>query len=342
MRNMILPLAAACLLTVSLPGVNKADSVGFNKTTVPANSDAIVSVPFARKSVGTFTSTGTTGTGVVIAGALATNAYQNAFYIRVTSGAAKGRWSTVSANNATEFTLADTSFIPSLGAGTTFEVIPHQTLGNVFSDELKGVSYVASLDPDLRIMEVLMPNTTSTGINKASAGTFFYFDNAWRKLGLEDNFNGQILPPDTYFTIRNKTNKPLTFVTSGLSLTNTAQARSIATGGVKNDIPAVSGNPTAVTLLDLNLGGTAAFATSLDPELRKDELLVYTNGASGINRAASAVYYFFNGAWRKVENSPDPDNPLDRSSDVIPAGAALIIRKATGAPGSNAWTQDSK
>ena len=45
---------------------------------------------------------------------------------------------------------------------------------------------------------------------------------------------------------------------------------------------------------------------------------------SGLNKSASAIYYFLGGTtneWRKVGSA------LNAGSDVIPAGAALLIRK---------------
>ena len=134
----------------------------------------------------------------------------------------------------------------------------------------------------------------------------------------------------------------MTFVTQGKTLTNKPQARAVPTQSVKTDLPAVSGNALPVSLLDLKLGGTSAFKTSDDPDIRADELLVFVNGvsATGMNRAAPLTYYYFDGAWRKVGD--DPGNPPDRSSEVLPAGATFLIRKASGAASSSTWSQPAK
>ncbi len=92
-----------------------------------------------------------------------------------------------------------------------------------------------------------------------------------------------------------------------------------------------------MTLASLKLGGTSAFVTSTSPGVHKDELLVYNNSAAGMNKSASATYYFYNNAWRKSGASAS----LSFDSEPVPAGAALIIRKAAGTAGSAQWNQSS-
>lgn len=335
---------AALLIGMAVQAVQAADVVGFNKVTVPANSDAVVTVPFVQKSVGSFAATGTTGTGIVIAGGLAANAFQNVFYVRMTSGPAAGRWSTVTGNSATEFTLADTSFLASVAAGNTFDLVPHQTLARVFSDDLKDITFTASTSPVIHTMEVLLPDGTSVGINKAPNETYYYRAvsgvSAWRKVGAgaSISFDNTILPPGAYFVLRNNNATALSFLTKGNVAASQQQARTVATESAQNDLPAASGNPFPVTLLDLNLGGTPAFQNSTSPVIHTDELLVFSN-TTGQNNPPPITYYYRTvsgvAAWRKVGAGASEDH----NSDIIPAGAALVIRKGAGTPGSAGWVQ---
>lgn len=316
-----------------------ADVVGFNKVAVPPSSDAVVTVPFALPAVGSFTANGKTGTGITIAGPLTAHAFEGVFYIRMTSGAAVGRWSTISANTATELTLADTTFLGSVVATDTFAIIPHQTLGKVFPDELKGISFLESSGTSIHSTEVYLPDTTTISINKAPVVSYFYHQGNWKRTGSPYPIsNDVILPPDSYFKLRNKSaTASLMFITTGKTTSNAVQARDVRTESAKNDIPAASGNATTVSLLDLKLGGTAAFVTSTGTSLHKDELWVYVNGGIGINAAPSLTYFYYNNGWRKVGDAAL--GYPDRGSDVLPAGAALFIRKAAGTPGDSVWTE---
>jgi uncharacterized protein (TIGR02597 family) len=64
-----------------------------------------------------------------------------------------------------------------------------------------------------------------------------------------------------------------------------------------------------------------------------DELLVFDNTAAVINKSASAIYFYRNGAWRKVGAANATD---DFGSTIVfgPTGG-VIIRKATTVAGSS-------
>ena len=66
---------------------------------------------------------------------------------------------------------------------------------------------------------------------------------------------------------------------------------------------------------------SSAFAASTGSaaSARGDELVVYDNTLVAINKAASAAYYYFNGAWR-LEGA---DPTLDQGSTVIPAQSMI-------------------
>jgi uncharacterized protein (TIGR02597 family) len=68
----------------------------------------------------------------------------------------------------------------------------------------------------------------------------------------------------------------------------------------------------------------------------KDQLLLFDNSAAAINKQPSAVYYYTTG-WRLL------GDPLagDRGNDVIPAGTAMLIRKAKAASDTTAFWLNS-
>ena len=327
---------AVALLALTIPLQAEPNVTGYNKLSVPANNDLLVSVPFSQP-VKSFAVLAKTGTGFTVSDTLTAGAYNTVYFVRFTSGSADGRWATITSNTVNEFVLADVSFLADVSVGDTFTVFAHWTLGSIFPAALEGRTFLASASPVARSVEVLVPST-ATGINKPAAATYYYYNGQWRKVGSSPvmSFTSTVITPDTYFILRNKSAQELLYMPSGTVATG-ALARTLQTATSANDVPASTGRPTPVTLKQLNLGGTAAFEASLSPVNRKDQLLVYTNATTGLNKPADATYYFYNNAWRKVGAAPT----VSFDSQVLPAGAALIIRKAASTGAAVEWTQPS-
>lgn len=335
-------MAALALLALAGPSIAASPTVaGYNRLTVPGNSDAFVSLPFAAGVEGTFTVSGAPdqANGIAVAGAaFDADEYKDMYYIRVVTGQAAGRWATISGNTATNLTLADNGFLGQLVDGDSFKILKHQTVGSVFPDKLEGKSFEPSLNVFSLGTTILVPNASAVGINKSPAAIHYYLDGAWRQVGKPStqSFDDAVLSPDSYFIVRNGGDEELTVLLSGAA--NTAVlSRSIPVASTSNDVPAGTGRPTPVTLKELGLGGTTAFKTTDSIFAFKDKLFVYDNAATGINKPPAAIYFYSGGAWRKVGAS------LTESFDdeVLPAGAALLIRKAGGTVGTVTWVQPS-
>ncbi len=58
--------------------------------------------------------------------------------------------------------------------------------------------------------------------------------------------------------------------------------------------------PIDVKLNDLGLITSGAFLSSPSAINRIDQLLLFDNAQVAINKAPSVIYFYFNGAWRKV------------------------------------------
>lgn len=330
-------ITAAALLALAAQSASAVSAVGYNAVTVPTNSDVLVSVPFTKDASGSFAVSSVTASGVTVTDILTANAYTNG-YVRFTSGGGAGLWSTISANGTGGFTLANTNALTGVQAGDSFKVYPHQTLASVFPARMEGVSFKKSASAAVHSTEILFPNTSSVGINKSPSATYYFYNNAWRKAGSASslNFDNTVVSPQEYFILRNRGTNTLTYVASG-NVEPVAAGRYVATQTAKDDVAAVSGRPMAMTLASLKLGGTSAFVTSTSAAVHKDELLMFSNSAAGQNKAPTATYYYYNNAWRKAGAS----SSVSYDNEPVPAGAALIIRKASGTAGAAAWNQSS-
>ncbi|MCA9398958.1 MAG: TIGR02597 family protein [Candidatus Omnitrophica bacterium] len=337
LRTLVL---AAALTVLSVQSAMAGGLVGYNKIDVPAGSDALFTVAFTEAADSSYTVSSVTGSGVTVADALSVDAFADTYYVRFTSGSGEGLWSTIDSNSASEFVLTDTGILSHVSAGDTFAVFPHATLETLFPDELKGISFEATPPPGIFLKTViLVPDTTSVGVNKATAATYYYLNGEWRKFGQPPTsvFNDVVIPPQVYTTLRNGGASPLEFFTLG-KVSDLKIARILSTESSTNDIPVGSGFPVPVTLKQLNLGGTPAFQSTPPPGIFvKDQLLVFDNSVPGVNKSASATYFYYNGAWRKF------GQPLTQSFDdeVLDPSAAILIRKAGGTPASTVWTQPS-
>ncbi len=334
MTKTITRIAAAALMATAFSAASVAQPVGYSAVTALANSDTFVSVPFTQVSEGELEVATVTASGVTVTAPLADN-YQTVYYVRFTTGSAAGQWSTISNNTSGTSTVnfANTAFLGSIAAGDKFEVFRHQTLGSVFPDGHVGYSFAASSSAFVRPFEVLLPSTAS-GTNKAPALTYYFLSSAqeWRQVGATGSKDNVVLAPQSYFILRNKTAGDLTFVATGVVPTGTL-VQSIPVQSVKNDVYVTASNPLPIALNDLNLGGTPAFKTSSSLFVRQDELLVYNNGLAALNKAPSATYFYYAGTWRKVAAG----SPI--VNDIIPAGAAIVLRKVSGTPASFDWSR---
>jgi uncharacterized protein (TIGR02597 family) len=91
--------------------------------------------------------------------------------------------------------------------------------------------------------------------------------------------------------------------------------------------------PTDYTLSELGLDNTSfAPSTSTSPGGRRDTLLVVNVNGSGANRAAVATYFRFNNNWYSTAASTVITNTA-----VLPAGAAIIIRKVRSDGNDRVW-----
>jgi uncharacterized protein (TIGR02597 family) len=323
------------------------DPVGFMTIDLPVGSDTVVAAPLTKppvfqgavSSLNSFTITST--------GADFGDLTSLPHYVQAIDGTQAGMIFDIASNTTDTITLVNNGVTPSgLTANTQFKVVPYWTLSQLFPSSDQGVSFTpsASASGPARRTQILTPNVTGTGINRAAGATYYFVTNSyWRSTtGSTNNFNNTPLLPDSYFIVRNTTNSA-----SGLKLTvagnvNTGkmavQLDSVAS--TQNDNYVSLGRPTDITLNDLGLISSGAFlpSASASGPARRDQLLVFNNASIGFNKSASATYYYLSNAttqgWRSSSTGTN-----DVGSTIIPAAVGYVIRKATNnGTGTTFWT----
>ena len=338
-------LATAALSFASLQAQSDTattDPVGFMTIDLPVGSDTIVAAPLSKAPVFQGAVTSLEGFVVTSTGANFGDLTTAPHYVQAVDGAQAGIIFDVQSNTTDAITLVNNGVSPTgLSAGTKFKVIPYWTLGTLFPASDAGVSFTASTATTTvgRRTQVLIPNTTGTGINRSASATYFFYGTYWRSTAATSvDANNTPLLPDSYFIVRNTANSAAGKLTVAGSVNTSKMAVQLdRTASGNNDNYVSVSRPIDIKLKDLGLIESGAFTASAGTTTvaRRDQLLVYNNASIGINKSASATYYYLSSAsqWRSTS-----DSATDAGDTLIPAASGLVIRKYGGADGSSFWT----
>ncbi len=263
----------------------------------------------------------------------------------------EGSYYTVTANGTNSLTVnLNGDSLGTVSAGTTVTLIPYWTLGTAFPASDAGTSYVASSGTNVRsrATQVLFPDVTSAGTDLAPNAIYYNYNSHWRYVNATDttsSYDDTILPPTNYFILRNTnvTTAPttLTFTPTGSVYMNRVSIPLATEAASRQDNAVTVPRPASVTLNDLGLITSGAFAASsgTSARTRADSLFVYDNTQIGTDKSASAIYFYYNGAWRYV-NATDPT--ADYGSTSIPYGTGFTIQKAQTTSGATTFWQNTR
>lgn len=304
MKSKLRAIATATLLALAVGSANAQQVVGYNRVTVPANSDARLTVPFNQAIEGTFAVTAKSGATLTVSATLTANQYASAYYVRFISGNASGLWATISNNAVNSITLADTAVANLVSAGDTFRVYKHHTLGSLFPKGMCGVSHVAGT----KIL--IYANNLASTQNRSASKTATYNGTTykWSGSGISD---ATILVPETQFIVRNLAAAPLTVTFAG-TVADYSVSLLVAPS---SDQLIGSGYPVPVVLKHSGLGG-----------VNQRKVLFYNNAAIGQNKSAikTATYSTTTSKWGGAGVTGDE---IIAPSEVInfrlPAGEVL-------------------
>ena len=342
------------------------DPVGFISTNCLSNSDTFLANPFTRPSEFVGTVTSVSGSTVVVSGTPGWTAATQFVYAAgtqpktyyaifgpSTSGtyAREGAIYTVVTNGSNSLTLAingDNTAFSAIPATATITVIPYWTLATVFPASDATVSFTPTTSTFSMKTQVLIPNYSGTGKDMAPKMVYFYYSSltsgtGWRTTGDYITDQGDtVLMPTGYIIVRNRSNAPtLPLTQSGAVYTKKLGLAVSSQITTKQDNYVTHGRPVDVPLSSLGFVPSLTsisgnFIATTTTFTMKDQIYLYDNTTTVLNKAPSKVYYYIssgsNVGWR------DTGDPLaDRSADTIPAASAIILRKAVTTDGASSF-----
>ena len=344
-----------------------SDPVGFTTGSELSNSDTLVSIPFTLAPEFTGAISSISGNVITVSGTpgwttnqfvYAAGTQPNHYYVLIgpspTGDSKEGHAYAVTANDATTLTANTTSDDLS-GTSTSAQllIIPNWTLNTIYPSTDQNVSFTPTAATRAFKSEILIPNYAATGVNQAFSTVYFFSNNVngttgnvgWRVVGDNTTDHGDDpLLPAGYFVVRNLNGAPtLPLTAMGNILTKKFAIPLMTQPSQPQDNSVAMIRPVDVTLNNTGLNPTdGSFVATTATRNFQDELLLFNNTATALNKSPSAVYFYSNNVngstnnvgWRMVG-----DNTTDHGNDVIPAGSAMIVRKASTVSGATAfWT----
>ncbi len=338
-----------------------SDPAGLCSIDCLSNSDTFTGIPFTRTPEFDGTIDSVTGNTITLEGSpgFAMNQFvpeagtqPKTYYVHIGANAPtnpkEGQIYTVTANDAGSITVDPRGDdLSEITPGTRISIIPYWTLATLFPPADANATFTPSPSAFSLKTQVLVPDDEAVGINLAPKAIYYFLSSGgnvgWRKLGdpITADHGHEIIHPGSYLVIRNGNGAPQRSVVLAGSVAIPKTTLPLFTSAGSPQDNAVSlPQPMDATLDTLGLSPAAGnFVASTNGFSLQDQVLVFDRSATGINRAPSAMYFYLssgaNVGWRKVGDALTTDH----GSDVIPAGSAIIIRKAKTAAGvTDFWT----
>jgi uncharacterized protein (TIGR02597 family) len=178
--------------------------------------------------------------------------------------------------------------------------------------------------PGNRTTEIILQDRSATGVNLSGSKTYYFWSGSWRQVGQGlVNKNDDVLSPEACFFVRQNVSGDTTLTLCGSVSMSKLALHLLTNPAMKQDNSMALARPVSVSLIQSSLFQSGSFSASPHPGNRTDELLTFDNTVRGINKSASAVYYYWNGGWRRVgAGSVDVGNDA-----VFLPGTGVIIRK---------------
>ena len=322
--------AAAIPVLTAGAGVTVPGFSGFRRLALLGNSDSYLSTPFARPPAATALIGSVAGGTVTVSGI---NPWQpgrfvnqggpeeETYYLLIVSGSSAGSWFMITGSTAVTLTVDLDGDTLNAAANDRIAVIPCWTLGTLFP---RGLGVHGSPSPSEIRTEIVLPDFNAATLAGGVPKVFSCIGGDWVEVA-EPLIprNHQAILPDSFFIVRHRIPAGTEFLTQGAVISSRLRSALGVNPASKRDNFLGLQRPTPYTLAASGLVSSGAFAASPTPGNRTDELFVYDNALVKLNKSASATYFYWNNAWRKVgSGTANFDNAM-----VFTPGTGFIIRK---------------
>jgi uncharacterized protein (TIGR02597 family) len=348
-----------------------SQSVGFVTTSCLGNSDTFVSIPFTRPPEFTGAIQSAAGNIITVSGTpgwtsgqfvYAAGVQPKRFYALIGGGGAsnpkEGHIYFVTANGSNTLTVDTTADnLTGITANTQVLVIPYWTPATVFPAADANISFTPTSSSASYQTQIRVPNYSASGINLPYSPVYFYSNNVdgtssnvgWRVVGdnTTDHSDDPLLP-DGYFVVRNTNGAP----TRPLKGLGTVLSKKVAVPLVSSSSQNQDNAVSMIRPVDVALNATGlkdadgSFISSPPPLtsrtgelIIKDQLLLFDNTQVALNKLPFATYYYLSESSRSPGWKLLGDALVEHDTDLIPAGSAIVIRKArTASAQTKFWT----
>jgi uncharacterized protein (TIGR02597 family) len=362
MKTSILTLLTFLAITPGAFAQVYTPSVGFVSVQALGGSDTRFSAPLSRSPefVGQVASLG--ANTVTVSGSpnwaasqwvYAAGVRSNTYFLEFCSGAKAGMFYTVTASSGDTVTL-DLAGDTLSGAivGDQVKIVPYWTLGTLFPGQ-QGVTTTTNITGAGSATKILVYAANAVGTNLSTSFTYYYYSGSasggagWRRVGggIANKKDDDIIYSDSHIIVRQDGGAPTTTLTVAGNVATVGRTTVIGTlqnNTAQDNIIAVD-IPVAITLAQSNLAQSGAFvAATTATGSGGDRLFVYDNAAAGINKSASATYYYYAGpasggaGWRRIGGGI---STIRDNEQVFIPGSGYVIRKAaTTVASSTVWS----
>jgi uncharacterized protein (TIGR02597 family) len=331
----------ATLLCLALTGAGSVlaqtattDPVGFVSVTVPANSDAVLSVPLNRTAefkgmIQTISGNTITMAGTNPAWATAPQKWvfaegtQNKTYaVQIASGTKEGMIAKIVSNTANSVTIqleagdSLTGVVPEdadavANNGDQIDIMPYWTPASLITSTVAQGS------------QILLLESALAGVNLSSSGSYGYDSGGWVDEGTFGSADHSPLTFGHAFIFRNGGAANTFSIVGSVPMNKHRVLLRVPSGSSSQDLAIgfSSPIPTAVGSIGLNF-------------TEDDQLLVFPNATPGQNKSASEVLYYTSAdGW--IDGS---FQPVGTTFLLQPGQGYIFRKKSTGSPTTLVWT----
>jgi len=332
-------LAIASLFIFSSLSAVETDPVGYVTTTAADGSDTFIGLSLTEAVALASSASDVTGSIVSTGSTLVEDAYNNTHYLLFTTGAQEGQWYEISDTTTSSVDLGEDVAALGATASDEFKIIKFWTLGELLPSTS---GFAVSTNAFVPVAEVLLNNLTAAGVNLSSSASYFYHDGSsgflvagWYQSGTLAASNSIALSPETYFTVRNQSGSDFDIVVSGAVPVDVVGS-TVSSETFTQDNQLVNPYPSGLSLDDSALAAVVNASTNVF--VPGDEVVLFENTGTGLNRSSVASYFYHDGSSGFLGAGWYQSGSLAASGSVeIPAGGAFWIRKAAGSAQVAEW-----